>query len=80
MAGTTSLFGSGGGNGFLRNLDVASKLEGLDHDDVLDLFELIQRRSAKGRAYLVISHREELAAAAHRRLEIRHGRIEEVVG
>ena len=52
--------------------------QGLDPGDVLDLFELIRRRSAKGRAYLIISHREELAAAAHRRLEIRHGCIEEV--
>jgi large repetitive protein len=32
MAGTTSLFGSGGDKGFLRNLDVAAKLEGLTHN------------------------------------------------
>ncbi len=31
MAGTTSLFGSGGEGGFLRNLDVAARLEGLSH-------------------------------------------------
>ena len=31
MAGTTSLFGSGGNKGFLRNLDVAANLEGLTH-------------------------------------------------
>ncbi len=54
--------------------------QGLDHDDVLDLLELIRRRSAKGRAYLVISHREELAAAAHRRFVLRDRRLEEVVG
>jgi len=54
--------------------------QGLDHDDVLDLFELIRRRSAKGRAYLIISHREELAAAAHRRFVIRDRRLEEVGG
>jgi len=54
--------------------------QGLDHDDVLDLLELIQRRSAKGRAYLVISHREELAAAAHRRFVLLDRRLVEVVG
>jgi len=31
IAGTTSLFGSGGYRGFLRNLEVASYLEGLTH-------------------------------------------------
>jgi len=31
MAGTTSLFGSGSGIGMLRNVDVASRLEGLQH-------------------------------------------------
>jgi ABC-type sugar transport system ATPase subunit len=54
--------------------------QGLDRDDVLDLLELIRRRSAKGRAYLVISHREELAAAAHRRFVLRDRRLEEVAG
>lgn len=52
--------------------------QGLDRDDLLDLLELIRRRSAKGRAYLVISHREELAAAAHRRFALRDHRLEEV--
>ncbi len=33
MAGTTSLFGSGGEGGFLRNLDRASLLERINHDD-----------------------------------------------
>jgi energy-coupling factor transport system ATP-binding protein len=54
--------------------------QGLDPDDVLDFLELIRRRSAKGRSYLVISHREELAAAAHRRFVLRNRRLEEVVG
>lgn len=31
LAGTTSLFGSGGEGGFLRNLDRGNHLEGLDH-------------------------------------------------
>ena len=33
MAGTTSVFGSGGERGFLRNLDMDSLLEGLQNDD-----------------------------------------------
>ncbi len=52
--------------------------QGLDRDDLLDLLELIRRRSAKGRAYLVISHRPELAAAAHRRFVLRERRLDEV--
>jgi energy-coupling factor transport system ATP-binding protein len=52
--------------------------QGLDGDDLLAFLELVRRRSAKGRAYLVISHRPEIAAAAHRRLRIRDRRIEEV--
>jgi energy-coupling factor transporter ATP-binding protein EcfA2 len=52
--------------------------QGLDRDDLLDLLELIRRRSAKGRAYLVISHRPEFAAAAHRRFVLRERRLDEV--
>ena len=52
--------------------------QGLDRDDLLDLLGLIRRRSSKGRAYLIISHREELAAAAHRRFVLRGRRLEEV--
>lgn len=33
MAGTTSLFGSGAGRGFLRNLDRSASLERVSHDD-----------------------------------------------
>ena len=33
LSGTTSLFGSGGESGFLRNLDRANNLEGLQHAD-----------------------------------------------
>ena len=51
--------------------------QGLGADDLLAFLELVRRRSAKGRAYLVISHRPELAAAAHRRLEVRRGGLEE---
>jgi energy-coupling factor transport system ATP-binding protein len=49
--------------------------QGLDPEDLVELAQLIHRRAAKGRAYLIISHREELAAAAHRWLEIRDGRL-----
>jgi ABC-type multidrug transport system ATPase subunit len=52
--------------------------QGLDSDDLLGFLELVRRRSAKGRAYLVISHRPEIAGAVHRRLVLQHGRIEEV--
>jgi len=52
--------------------------QGLGADDLLAFLELVRRRSAKGRAYLVISHREELAAAAHRRFVLRDRRLDEV--
>jgi ABC-type sugar transport system ATPase subunit len=52
--------------------------QGLDADDLLTLLELVRRRSAKGRAYLVISHRTEIGAIAHRRFDVRDGRVEEV--
>jgi energy-coupling factor transporter ATP-binding protein EcfA2 len=49
--------------------------QGLDPEDLTDLVELIHRRAAKGRAYLLISHREELSTAAHRRLALGGGRL-----
>ncbi len=52
--------------------------QGLGADDLVAFFELVRRRAAKGRATLIISHRPELAAAAHRRLAVRDRRIEEV--
>ena len=52
--------------------------QGLDSDDLLNFLELVRRRSAKGRAYLIISHRPELAGAVHRRLVLQNGRLEEV--
>jgi energy-coupling factor transport system ATP-binding protein len=52
--------------------------QGLHADDVVRLVRLIHRRAAKGRAYVIISHRRELEAAAHRHLEIRDGRVVEV--
>lgn len=52
--------------------------QGLDADDLIAFIELIHRRSAKGRAYLVISHRPEVAAAAHRHFEVRDQRLVEL--
>jgi energy-coupling factor transport system ATP-binding protein len=42
--------------------------QGLDPDDLSAFVELVHRRAEKGRAYLIISHRLELATAAHRHL------------
>ena len=52
--------------------------QGLDPEGLRDLVKLIHRRAEKGRGYLVISHRLELAAAAHRHLQISHGELIEV--
>lgn len=52
--------------------------QGLDPEDLKVFVELVHRRAAKGRAYLVISHRLELAGAVHRRLRIAGGRLEEI--
>lgn len=52
--------------------------QGLDPEDLKAFVDLVHRRAAKGRAYLVISHRIELAAAAHRHLAIAGGRLEQV--
>lgn len=52
--------------------------QGLGAEDVLAFLELVRRRSAKGRAYLIVSHRPELAAAAHRRFVLRDRRLDEV--
>lgn len=52
--------------------------QGLDPGDLAVFIDLVHRRAARGRAYLVISHRLELAEAVHRRFEIVGGRLEEV--
>jgi energy-coupling factor transport system ATP-binding protein len=52
--------------------------QGLDPQDLAAFVDLVHRRAEKGRAYLIISHREELAPAVHRRLEIRDKRVVEV--
>ena len=44
--------------------------QGLDPEDLVQLLDLVRRRAAKGRAYVVISHRQELAAAAHRHFRV----------
>jgi energy-coupling factor transport system ATP-binding protein len=52
--------------------------QGLDPEDLADFVDLVHRRAEKGRAYLIISHRTELASAVHRRLEIRGRSLVEV--
>ena len=52
--------------------------QGLDPEDMRDFVRLIHRRAEKGRAYVLISHRRDLAAAAHRHLRIADKRLEEV--
>lgn len=42
--------------------------QGLDPQDVADFAHLIRERSAAGRAYLLLTHRHEFAALAHRNL------------
>jgi len=52
--------------------------QGLDPEDLADFVDLVHRRAGKGRAYLIISHRMELAEAVHRHLEIRDRALVEV--
>ena len=52
--------------------------QGLDPEDLGAFVELVHRRAKKGRAYLVISHRLELATAAHRHLCISDRQLVEV--
>lgn len=49
--------------------------QGLGPDDLVRLVDLVHRRAARGRCYLIISHREELATAAHRHLRISDRRL-----
>jgi energy-coupling factor transport system ATP-binding protein len=51
--------------------------QGLDPDDLQAMVRLIHRRAGKGRAYLIVSHRPELAAAAHRTLRVADGTLRE---
>jgi len=52
--------------------------QGLDPEDLREFVKLVHRRAEKGRGYLVISHRLELAAAANRHLQISEGKLIEV--
>jgi energy-coupling factor transport system ATP-binding protein len=52
--------------------------QGLDPEDLRAFVGLVHRRAEKGRGYLIISHRRELASAAHRHLRISNGRLIEV--
>ncbi len=49
--------------------------QGLDPEDLTSLVELIHRRQSRGRAYILITHRRELAGAAHRHLELAERRL-----
>jgi len=51
--------------------------QGLDPEDLRAFVDLVHRRAKKGRAYLIISHRLELASAVHRHLCIREGTVVE---
>jgi ABC-type multidrug transport system ATPase subunit len=51
--------------------------QGLDPEDLRAFVELVHRRAEKGRGYLIISHRPELASAVHRHLRITDGQLEE---
>jgi len=52
--------------------------QGLDPEDLREFVKLVHRRAGKGRGYLVISHRRELASAAHRHLHISNRKLIEV--
>jgi energy-coupling factor transporter ATP-binding protein EcfA2 len=49
--------------------------QGLDPRDLADLAALIRSRAEGGRAYLIATHRRELAVIAHRRLRIVGGHV-----
>ncbi len=51
--------------------------QGLDAGNLRTFVELIHRRAARGRAYLIVTHREAVVRAAHRRLVLRDGRLRE---
>ncbi len=51
--------------------------QGLDPDDLVQLATTIRERSAAGRTYLLLTHRPELAALAHRRLRMVGGTMVE---
>lgn len=53
--------------------------QGLDPENLGAFVELIHRRARKGRGYLVISHRLELAGAVHRHMRIVDGSLTEVL-
>lgn len=49
--------------------------QGLDPEDLVQFAELVCRRAARGRAHVIVSHRAELRALAHRVLRLSDGRI-----
>ncbi len=61
-----------------RVLVIDEPAQGLDAHDIVDFMELVVRRAARGRAYVIITHRTELAAAAHRHLRLTQAGLEEL--
>lgn len=63
-----------------RVLIVDEPAQGLDPEALANFAALLRRRAAHGRAYLIVSQREELAAAAHRVLWLEAGVLSEIGG
>jgi len=63
-----------------RVLIVDEPAQGLDPEAMAEFAALLRRRASHGRAYLIVSHRDELARAAHRVLWLEMGALSEVGG
>ncbi len=61
-----------------RVLILDEPAQGLDPESLAELMNLVRLRAGHGRAYLLISHREDLAAGSHRRLHLEDGQLEEL--
>lgn len=61
-----------------RVLILDEPAQGLDSESLAELMNLVRLRAGHGRAYLLISHREDLTAGAHRRLHLQGGRLTEL--
>ncbi len=48
--------------------------QGLDSQDLVAFMELVIRRAVRGRSYIIITHRLEIAESCHRHFDLsRHG-------
>ncbi len=61
-----------------RVLIVDEPAQGLDPEALAEFAALLRRRASHGRAYLIVSHRRELARAAHRVLWLEAGVLSEM--